>query len=73
MIRCIRGIYLKMKIINSESKVRIYLLSILGLSLLYYILCIVVKNDFFQSVVFYDMDNMHGHICTVCVMLRAPL
>lgn len=36
-----------MKIINSESKVRIYLLLVLGLSLLYYILCIVVKNDFF--------------------------
>lgn len=41
-----------MEKLNSENKVRIYLLIILFLSLLYYFLCIFVKNDFFQAVAF---------------------
>ena len=46
-----------MKKINSENKVRIFLLIILLFSLLYYLLCIFAKNDYFQAVAFFDMDD----------------
>lgn len=46
-----------MKKFNSESKVRIYLLMILFFSLLYYLLCIFVKIDFFQAVAFYNVND----------------
>lgn len=46
-----------MKKFNSETKVRTYLLIILFLSFLYYVLCVLVKNDFFQAVAFWDMDD----------------
>lgn len=46
-----------MKKVNSETKIRIYLLIILFFSALYYLLCMVVKNDFFQATTFYDVRD----------------
>lgn len=46
-----------MKKINFETKTRIYLFAILLFSVLYYLLCIFVNNDFFQAVAFYDVDD----------------
>lgn len=43
--------------VNNKTKIRIYLLVLLSFSVTYYILCMIVKNDFFQAVAFYDYDD----------------
>lgn len=42
---------------DEEMRIRVYLLIILALSFGYYLLCIFVDNDFFQSVMFFDVDD----------------
>jgi hypothetical protein len=43
--------------VDGEMRIRIYLLIILVLSFNYYLLCIFVDNDFFQSAMFFDIDD----------------
>lgn len=43
--------------LDEEMRIRIYLLIILVLSFHYYLLCIFVDNDFFQAVMFFDIDD----------------
>ena len=42
---------------DEEMRIRVYLLIILALSFWYYLLCIFVDNDFFQSVMFFDVND----------------